>query len=604
MARIKHALMETSSLGPGFLNRTVVHLVLICAAGLIIYSNTFNVPFQCDEDSLIKNNPIVKDLSYFVEPSRATGLEQYSALKTRYIGFLTFALNYAIHGLDVMGYHIVNLSIHVLNAFLLYFFVILTFNTPFLGESHLKAHSRVIALFSALFFISHPIQTEAVTYIFQRLASLVTFFYLFSLTTYVKSRLSERRTGRYSFYALSIISAVMAMKTKENAFTLPIVIALYDSFFFKDSLKRRIFRLAPLLLTMGIIPLAHMAHDIPMDGIGAVIRHVDSAASGLSRISRSSYLFTEFRVIVTYLRLLLFPVNQNFYYEYPWFHSFFDKRVFLSFLLLSAIICSGIYLLYRSRIKPELRLISFGIFGFFIALSVESSVIPLPLFINEYRVYLPSTVLFPAAVCGMYLLSEKVKSKKAHLLVISVLIIMSVSFSFGTYARNEVWQSGISLWEDTVRKSPGDVNAHNNLGRSYDEKGMYDKAIQQYLIAAKLDPRDAHTFYDLGIDYMAIGMIAQAVELYKVAVSLQPHFPEAHNNLGNAFAAKGMLDAAMEQYHIALSQSPAFPDAHYNLGQVYIMKGDINGARREFEAVLRIELNHYRARQSLNSISK
>lgn len=591
-------------MGYGHLKRTVVHLLLICAVGLIIYSNTLSVPFQCDEDSLIVNNPIVKDLNYFIEPSRAMGLEQYGALKTRYIGFLTFALNYNIHGLDVMGYHIVNLFIHILNAYLLYFFVILTFSMPLMDESHLKTHSKVIALFAALFFISHPIQIEAVTYIFQRLASLVTFFYLFSLTTYIKSRLSEGRTKQYAFYVLSIISAVMAMKTKENAFTLPIVIALYDSFFLKDSLKRRIFRLAPLLLTMGIIPLAHMAHDIPMDGLGAIPKHLDLASSGLGRIARSSYLFTEFRVIVTYLRLLIFPINQNFYYEYPWFHSFLDKQVFLSFLLLSAIICSGIFLLYRSRIKPELRLISFGIFGFFIALSVESSIIPLPLFIDEYRVYLPSTLLFPAAVCGMYLLSEKVKSKKAHLLVISVLIIICMFFSFGTYERNEVWQSGISLWEDTVRKSPGDVNAHNNLGRAYDHKGIHDKAIQQYLIAAKLDPRDAHTFYDLGIDYLELGMIDKAVELYKMAVSLQPHFPEAHNNLGNALAAKGMLDEALEQYHIALSQSPAFPDAHYNLGLLHNLKGDINGARREFEAVLSIDPHHYQARQVLDSISK
>ena len=250
----------------GFFEKTVVHLFLLCAVGLIIYSNTFHVPFQCDEDYLIKNNPIVKDFNYFIEPSKARGLDQYGALQTRYVGFLTFALNYKFDGFDVAGYHAVNLSIHILNAFLVYFLVLLTFRTPFLTRSRLTEKAGVAALFSALLFISHPVQTEAVTYIFQRLASLVTFFYLLSLTAYVKSRLSSGRTQRIGFFLLSVFSAIIAMKTKENAFTLPIMIALYEFFFLEDSLRRRIVRFIPLLLTMAIIPLARMDNHIQFDG--------------------------------------------------------------------------------------------------------------------------------------------------------------------------------------------------------------------------------------------------------------------------------------------------------------------------------------------------
>jgi len=583
----------------------VINLILICAVGLIIYSNTFHVPFQCDEDPLIKNNPIVKDLSYFIEPSRVSGLEQYGALKTRYIGFLTFAFNYKLHGLDVTGYHVVNILIHVLNTFLYYFLVLLTFNTPFLMGSRLRRYSETVALFSSLLFISHPIQTEAVTYIYQRLASLVTFFYLLSLVSYVKSRLSSGRTGHVGLYLLSVVSAIMGMTTKENAFTLPIMIVLYEFFFLDDSLRNRILRFIPLILTMGIIPLAHLdlAEKANFMGMAKVMQQLDSASAGISRISRLSYLFTEFRVIVTYLRLLIFPVNQNFYYEYPWLHSFTDRQVFLSFLFLLTVICTGTYLLYLSKKKPELRLITFGIFGFFIAISVESSIIPLPLFIDEYRVYLPSIFLFTSAVSGAFLISENIKSKRAHTVIISFLIIISVLLAVATYFRNTIWASSISLWEDTVRKSPGDVNAHNNLGRSYDDSGKYDKAIEQYLVAARLDPRDGHTFYDLGIDYMAIGMIDAAIEAYEVAINRQSQFPEAYNNLGTAFAVKGMFDEAMKQYVIAIKQNPWFHDAHYNLGLVYKARGDITNARREFKTVLSVEPTHYLALEALGSLA-
>src|SRR3972149_6709659 len=173
------------------LNKPHVYLLLIVVLGLLSYSNTLGAPFQWDEQTYISENPIIKDLSYFADLSKAKGFEQYSAVKNRYVGYLTFALNYKFGGLDVRGYHVVNIAIHILNAMLVYFLATLTFKTPFLKDSSIKEKSPLIALFSALLFVSHPIQTEAVTYIFQRLASLMAFFYLLSLVLYIKWRLSS-----------------------------------------------------------------------------------------------------------------------------------------------------------------------------------------------------------------------------------------------------------------------------------------------------------------------------------------------------------------------------------------------------------------------------
>src|SRR5208337_4870979 len=128
----------------------------------------------------------------------------------------TFALNYRINGLAVTGYHIVNIAIHIANSILVYLLVLLTFRTPFMARSSIKQNSRHIAFFSALIFASHPLQTEAVTYVFQRFASLAAFFYLGSLTAYIKSRLSEDKRRMLLYYSISFVSAVLAMKTKEN----------------------------------------------------------------------------------------------------------------------------------------------------------------------------------------------------------------------------------------------------------------------------------------------------------------------------------------------------------------------------------------------------
>src|SRR5208283_5811064 len=149
-------------------DNTLVHIACVAFLIIIVYSNTLNAPFQWDEGDFIVDNPIVKDLHYFTSPADAKGFALYDALVQRYIGFLTFAIDYRIHGLSVTGYHIVNIAIHIANAVLVYLLVLLTFRTPFFEKSLLKQQSRYIAFFSSVLFAVHPLQTMAVTYVFQR----------------------------------------------------------------------------------------------------------------------------------------------------------------------------------------------------------------------------------------------------------------------------------------------------------------------------------------------------------------------------------------------------------------------------------------------------
>jgi hypothetical protein len=326
---------------------------------------------------------VVKDLGYFVDPEKAKGLELHGALKSRYVGYLSFALNYRVGGLDVTGYHLFNLAVHILNALLVYVLVLRTFQTPFLRRGVSNARAVPIALLSSLLFVAHPIQTEAVTYIFQRLASLAAFFTLLSLLSYLRSRQSAGRTSAIGFYGVSVASAVLAMKTKENSFTLPLVIVLFEFLFFTGRFRRRALRLVPLLLTLAIIPLTLAGSDKPM---GDLISDIVPATRGYEGLSRGDYLITEFRVIVTYLRLLVLPIDQNLEYDYPVFRSFTDPQVLSSFLLLLSIALLALYLLVRSRTgERDAAVVAFGIFWFFITLSVESSIVPIPMLINEYR---------------------------------------------------------------------------------------------------------------------------------------------------------------------------------------------------------------------------
>ncbi len=202
-------------------------IIFICLVGLIAYSNSFDCSFHFDDVPTIEENIAIRNLSN-VE-------DWWGFYHSRPIGYLSFALNYHFNKLDVWGYHLVNLVIHIVNAILVWWLVILTMATPVMRGQPIEKHKGMMALFTALLFVSHPLATQSVTYIVQRLASLATLFYLLSLALYVKGRLGENNKDKriLLFYGGSILCAVLGMLTKEIVFTLPFVLVLYEFSFMK-----------------------------------------------------------------------------------------------------------------------------------------------------------------------------------------------------------------------------------------------------------------------------------------------------------------------------------------------------------------------------------
>ena len=301
-----------------FFFRTAVQLACLVILGTIIYSNTFNSPFTFDDGLYVADNPAVRDPLLLLDSAKVDALPNNMGtvkdqFRNRIAGHFTFWLNYRMHGLSVIGYHLVNLLIHLLNALLVYLLVRLTFKTPFLRgrtavDSSFNANTcKLIAFLCALLFVAHPVQTQAVTYIAQRFTSLATLFCLLSLTLYIKARISGQSAHRYAYYFISLVSAILAMKTKEISFTLPAIITLYELMFFEGGLKKRIVYLSPFLLTMAIIPLTLLYPG----SSGSMLKGISDVSVETASISRADYLFTQFSVIATYIRLLFLPVDQN-----------------------------------------------------------------------------------------------------------------------------------------------------------------------------------------------------------------------------------------------------------------------------------------------------
>lgn len=589
--------------------------------GVVIYSNVLHAPFVYDDYSSIINHESIRSIP--------ESLKNISS--NRYLPLLSFALNYAVSGLKPFGYHLINNFIHIINAFLVYYLVILTFKTPFFRSKgdNIYASQYFIAFSSAFIFVVHPIQTQAVTYVAQRSTLMATMFYLLSLVMYIKARLESQRKveGRtkknndsvvasasalaLTFYLISFVSAVFAMKTKEITFTLPITIILYEFSFINTNGNRlkRFLYLLPILLTILIIPLSILNIKGPQENIAL---DIDTQSRETINISRTDYLITQFRVCMTYLRLLIFPVNQNFDYDYPVYHSLLNPEVFLSIFFLLVIFCIGIYLFHRSRFLPlesqpstshsrltpcasrltlqGLRLIAFGIFWFFITLLVESSIIPIRDVINEHRVYLPSIGFFIACMAALdqTLSAQKIK--------IGLVVILISILSLSTYSRNIIWKYPQTLWEDVIAKAPNNSRAYNNLGVAFKERKEFDKATEQFEKALRANRNYTAVYYNLGDVQYRLGNYENAVVYLKQALTGK-FSPQLHldilNKLGRTYSAMGQTERAIETFEEAIKLFPSSVVLLNNLGVQYIKNGQTDSAIEIFEKAIKIKEKPY-----------
>ena len=598
----------------GMLERQPVQLALIVLLTICAYSNTFTVPFILDDEASIIRNEIIQNLGMFFEHG-------YHFNPTRFIGYFTFALNHTVHGLNLVGYHVVNLAIHIGNGLLVFALVKTMIRTPLFGrgaavrgtiaddagdESRVPSpESRLFLLIPflvALLFVCHPIQTQAVTYIVQRLTSLAAFFYLACLLLSLRWRLALVAGAPFlskavlPVWLLALTMALLAMMTKEISFTLPFTMLLAEFCFFGRPDRRVLALLTPFFLVALTIPLAMFG---PARPVGALLSAADVATIGNPMVARTEYLFTQFSVIVTYLRLLVLPVDQNLDYDYHVSHSLLEPRAFLSLFFLLALVAAAVYLWRRSLVSsPQspvpgapmaaglCRLAAFGIFWFFLTLSVESSVIPILDVIFEHRLYLPSVGFFITVVCLMVLLARRTPAVE-RLLAPGVLTIALI-LAGATYARNLVWKDWITLWSDVVKKSPGKARPHNVLGIGYVNLDRNEKAIHEFQTAITLNPEYMEAYFNYGVALNSLGAFDEAIAVYLKALKLAPSDPDIYNDLGENYARKGDMEQAVAYFSTAVNLKPRSVHMRRNLGHALRRKGDLPGALREFRAVLQI----------------
>jgi tetratricopeptide (TPR) repeat protein len=557
-------------------------LLLFGVLVFLIYANTLTGPFIFDDKHNIQQNPYIRIDR--LSPGSIAKAALESPSKHRPVANISFALNYYFHRYNPVGYHFVNILIHIINGTLLYLLVKITLLTPALKADYDPFKAGWIPLFTALIWTLHPLQTQSVSYVVQRMNSLATLFYLLCLWFYAKYRLSES-TKRSSWLLVGCAaSGVMAIGSKEIAATLPFFIILYEWCFFQGGrpawFKRKMPLIAGAFFLLVMLSLLFLGME-PLDRI--------SAGYVQRNLTPAQRVLTEFRVVIFYLSLLIWPhpSRLNLDHEFMVSNSLMDP---VSTLFSLAAIAGAVgTALYLARKTP---LISFCILWFFGNLVIESSVIDLEI-IFEHRTYLPSSMLI------FMIVSLGFKYIKPRQICIAVLCMVVAVGSFWTYQRNKVWGDAISLWQDCVAKSPGKARPYNNLGVALGHAGRADAAIENYYHALKINPDYGNAHYNLGSALARKGNLISGIAHLTRAVELEPDSYEAHNNLGIALLKQGQLQEAIAHFRTALQNNAYDSRTHNNLGIALGRQHNLSEAILHFQEALRLDPAYAEAHNNL-----
>lgn len=597
---------------------------LIVAAGCLAYANSFAGVFVYDDLPTIVDNVAIRSLSatWHAEPHDIP-----IGLWRRPVGRWSVALNYALGGLNPWGYHAVNLVVHLVAGILLFDFIrrtlLLAQITPRLRQS-----ATMLALTTALIWTVHPLQTESVTYIIQRLESIVGMFYIACLYCVLRGSQSSRP---WRWYGLAATACWMGVATKEVMVTAPLVAILYDRIFLTESWRETVKRRGAvhLILSAAAVFLVWRAGYLPIIAEPPKLPTLPDPFRE-DRPDRWNYLLSQPGVLVHYLKLCFWPSGQCLDYMWPVADSW-QKIVLPGIVIVGLLVATFTTLWYRPRL---------GFVGLasFLVLAPTSTIIPLRLAF-EHRMYLPLAGVTFLSLLGCWWLLSRLRLSEAKIrrvvgigcAAVCVILILT------TINRNRVYHSLTAIYVDNVAKAPWNHLAHLNLGTALFEQGKDAAALAMFQKAAELEPEDARPWANIGYSLQAAGETDRAIAALRRAIELNPgylrphrelavlmqhrqqwptareHFeraleihptdPQTLNDYAIGLVSHGDLEAGEAMLRRCIQYDPSRPKAHFNLALLILSRhGPIDEVRAQLRWALRLDPQLQQARQKLHQL--
>jgi len=570
------------------IKQKIWHFIFLAIATIAVYYHTLDVPFYLDDFSSIQENPLIYNWQGFSQ------LWNYAPL--RIVGYLSFALNYYVGKFDYTGYHLINISIHFLVGFILYLFISTLLKTPRIKVS--EQTQLWLPLFAALFFILHPLHIQAVTYIVQRLASLAALFYILTMFSFVQARLNSEK--KIMWIVICLISALLAFFTKQNTFTLPIVLLLIEICFFSTSFKT-LFRFG--LISAGVLGFIFVMLSWNLNYQPFSLEAMQALTKETDKISRLDYFASQMQVIWIYLKLFFYPIGLHIDYD-PFPLTGFNLFTIFATLAHFSIIAISLFFLRK------LPLLAFGILFYYVAHSIESGFIPIRDVIFEHRTYLPDIGL--VIIMGWFLIEKVVNWIKLPT-VLALSSVLLIVLGIQTWERNQLWRDPVALWQHNVTLAPSKERAWSVLGKHLLERQQAKEGIQALERAIELQKKSGKKgintvdIINLIVGFKMLKEYDKALHLTQQVLN-QPMTPLLKSkfliNQANIFYEQDRISEAEQSLRQAIAIYPNDLTAKGNLANLLGNRGSFEEAEALYLEVLRYYPTNKAVQENLQNLRK
>ncbi len=552
------------------MKKHILPIILIIALSLIAYGNIFSNEFVWDDRIYLEENLAIRSLAntpyFFTEPTHGN---LYRPLRSVLQAFV-----FSIWEFDVFGYHLSALLLHMIASVLIYLVALKLF------------HKRMLALCTGLLFAVHPIHTDRVTNMTAGFDLLGIVLMLAAFIAYLHYKESRDNIP----LVISVVFFVLALLSSEEAFMLPFLIVLYELAFAKTTLMERARELAKNK-ALYVFPALLVIYVIIRSAVTGSLGRAAQYPAG----TFSATMVTTIKILAHYLGLLILPINLSLQRVVPVATSLFDPLVFISLLLLLALIAAAAW----SRARQPI--IFFAIGWFFLTLIPFMNILPNFSLMEERYTYVASMGFCLLIAYAFTLAYQKKKWKIPTLVVFALLLIL---YTMGTLHRNAEWRDDITLWERTVTTSPNSARAWDNLGQSYEALGRFDDALEAIDTSLTIDENNAFAHNNLGIVFAEKGLYNYSIAEFLIAIELEPNYARAYDHLGLAYLRLNDTDKAIAAFATAIQLEPGLYKAYNDLGTALVYIGEMDRAELAFQQALKINSRYEPAQKNLESLQR
>ncbi len=560
-------------------------MVLALITGLVYYPS-LSYDFQFDDIANITKHFDIRHYSFY----------RLFFSGTRWISYWINSLHYKIGKFNPFSYRLGNVFIHTANGILIFCILQLILNRlP--KESFFKRNAFGISFLTSLLFLLHPVQTQTVSYVIQgQLEGISALFALSMALLFLINSYTIHRWMRILTTILFFILALFSTGTKEIAIVVPALIMLVDWFFVArgswHSFKTRLwFHMINSCLVIGTyVYLLKPQFFINLFGlqmeVGNNLGNIITPDPNQS-IKPLHFFISQFKVILHYLWIFVWPLNISVEYDWILVKSFLSPDCIFPLLAL----CSITFIIYKLLQRDPTNCIGFAAIWFAINIAPRSSILPSPELLVDYKTYLASFGWLFIISAGVIKCYEWIKwhsrsfkqlaetYKVPYLFVTSITILLA----YGTITRNTVWRSGLDFWANIVNNAPGKARAYNNYGVELSQKlGKFAESIPyfRHAITMQQDYRDPYN--NLAVAYAATHQLDRAIETLQLSLKINPYYPEAYNNIASFMIEKKDFDQAKRALKVALQLRPHYGKAYFNMGRLLMEEGEPELARENF----------------------